>query len=100
MPTVLLAEDNPQVLELVSRILGDSGYDVIAARDGREAWATAPSRELRVGQHRLEGRDPPEPPNLRREPHGGTVVHGRVLQKTASRGHRLGGVPSRCIGGG
>jgi CheY-like chemotaxis protein len=38
MPTVLVADDDPQVRELVSRILGDAGYDVIAARDGREAW--------------------------------------------------------------
>ena len=39
MPTLLVAEDDPQVLELVTRILGEGGYDVIAARDGREAWA-------------------------------------------------------------
>jgi len=38
MPTVLVAEDDPEVLDLVTRILGQAGYDVIAARDGREAW--------------------------------------------------------------
>jgi two-component system, cell cycle response regulator CpdR len=39
MPTVLVAEDDPQVLELVARILRRAGYEAITARDGREAWA-------------------------------------------------------------
>jgi CheY-like chemotaxis protein len=39
MPTVLVAEDDPEVLQLVTRILAESGYDVIPAKDGREAWS-------------------------------------------------------------
>jgi two-component system NtrC family sensor kinase len=35
--TVLLAEDNEDVRGLASRVLGDAGYRVLAARDGAEA---------------------------------------------------------------
>ncbi len=38
MPTVLVVEDDPGVLELVARILRRGGYDAVTARDGREAW--------------------------------------------------------------
>jgi two-component system, cell cycle sensor histidine kinase and response regulator CckA len=38
VPTVLVAEDDPQVLELVTRVLREGGYDTIVARDGQEAW--------------------------------------------------------------
>ena len=37
-PTVLVAEDDPLVLEVVTRLVREGGYDTIPARDGREAW--------------------------------------------------------------
>jgi DNA-binding response OmpR family regulator len=36
--TVLVAEEDPSVLELVTRVLVEGGYDVIRSRDGRAAW--------------------------------------------------------------
>ena len=36
---VLVAEDDREMLELVEQVLRDEGYEVIAARDGREALA-------------------------------------------------------------
>jgi CheY-like chemotaxis protein len=38
MRTVLVAEDDPQVLEVVTRIVRIGGYHALPARDGREAW--------------------------------------------------------------
>ena len=38
MPTVLVVEDDPLVLEVVTRLVREGGYDTIPARDGREAW--------------------------------------------------------------
>ena len=38
MPTVLVVEDDPLVLEVVARLVREGGYDTIPARDGREAW--------------------------------------------------------------
>ena len=35
---VLVAEDDPQVLDVVIRVLRKAGYHAIPARDGREAW--------------------------------------------------------------
>jgi DNA-binding response OmpR family regulator len=35
---VLVADDEPQVLEIVSRKLQEAGYDVVVAADGVEAW--------------------------------------------------------------
>jgi EAL domain-containing protein (putative c-di-GMP-specific phosphodiesterase class I)/CheY-like chemotaxis protein len=36
-PRVLVAEDDPGLLEVVSSLLSDSGYDVVSAASGREA---------------------------------------------------------------
>ena len=38
MPTVLVVEDDSLVLEVVTRMVREDGYDAIPARDGREAW--------------------------------------------------------------
>jgi CheY-like chemotaxis protein len=38
MPTVLVVEDDPLVLEVMTRLVREGGYDTIPARDGREAW--------------------------------------------------------------
>jgi CheY-like chemotaxis protein len=38
VPTVLVVEDDPQVLDVVTRIVRKGGYHAIPARDGREAW--------------------------------------------------------------
>jgi DNA-binding response OmpR family regulator len=35
---VLVVEDDPEVLELVTRILRKGGYHTATARDGRDAW--------------------------------------------------------------
>jgi CheY-like chemotaxis protein len=39
MPTVLVVEDDPLVLEVVTRVVRKAGYHAIPARDGREAWS-------------------------------------------------------------
>lgn len=39
MPTVLLVEDEGPVRQVVARMLRQSGYDVVQAGDGRDAWA-------------------------------------------------------------
>ena len=39
--TILVADDDPQILALISRQLGRSGYRVIEASDGAEALASA-----------------------------------------------------------
>src|SRR3954451_18001856 len=38
VPTVLVVEDEPQVLEVVTRIVRKGGYQAIPARNGLEAW--------------------------------------------------------------
>src|SRR3954454_15741807 len=38
MPTVLVVEDDRQVLEVITRIVRKGGYQAIPARDGLEAW--------------------------------------------------------------
>jgi DNA-binding response OmpR family regulator len=40
-PVVLAADDDPDVLELVTFRLERSGYTVLQAHDGEEAWALA-----------------------------------------------------------
>lgn len=37
MNTILVVDDTPSELELISRYLRDNGYTVIAAKDGKEA---------------------------------------------------------------
>src|SRR5207237_6282263 len=46
--TILVAEDEPMLRELVAEVLGEAGYRVIAAGDGQEAV------ELFAAQHQME----------------------------------------------
>jgi DNA-binding response OmpR family regulator len=59
-PVVLAADDDEDILELVAFRLGRSGYTVLEARDGEEAWQIAQERELDlavldVGMPKLDG---------------------------------------------
>jgi CheY-like chemotaxis protein len=38
VPTVLVVDDEIEVLNLLSRILREAGYEVVQARNGEEAW--------------------------------------------------------------
>jgi signal transduction histidine kinase len=44
MSLVLVADDEPAVLEVLSQVVEDLGHDVIQARDGEEAWNLARAR--------------------------------------------------------
>ena len=46
--TVLIAEDEENVLELASRILRDSGYNVISAKNGEEAYWLAENYDKQI----------------------------------------------------
>jgi len=35
---ILMADDEPEVLELMAKKIAQNGYDVIEAHDGQEAW--------------------------------------------------------------
>jgi DNA-binding response OmpR family regulator len=45
LPVVLIAEDDPDVLELVSLTLERDGYEVVQARNGEEALRLAAERQ-------------------------------------------------------
>jgi DNA-binding response OmpR family regulator len=45
IPTVLVADDDEDILELVSFRLERAGYEVVTARDGATALATAQDRQ-------------------------------------------------------
>jgi CheY-like chemotaxis protein len=70
---ILVADDEPQVLEITSRKLRENGYDVVVAADGIEAWARIQSESpdiilLDVNMPRRDGftlladlrKDPPQ----------------------------------------
>lgn len=62
MSLVLVADDEPAVLEVLTQVVEDLGHDVIQARDGEEAWNLARARRpnLVVTDHmmpRLSGLD-------------------------------------------
>ncbi|WNG18210.1 ATP-binding protein [Cystobacter fuscus] len=62
MSLVLVVDDEPAVLEVLSQVVEDLGHDVIQARDGEEAWSLARARrpQLVVTDHmmpRLSGLD-------------------------------------------
>lgn len=46
--SVLVADDEPCILETTRYILESEGYDVLTARDGEEAYALAARRRPRV----------------------------------------------------
>jgi DNA-binding response OmpR family regulator len=59
-PVILAADDDADILELVSFRLGRSGYDVLEAHDGEEAWAIAQEHRLDlavldVGMPKVDG---------------------------------------------
>ncbi|MCS6781995.1 MAG: response regulator [Gloeomargarita sp. SKYBB_i_bin120] len=39
-PTILVAEDSVYTRRIISSVLGQAGYDILACRDGQEAWET------------------------------------------------------------
>ena len=46
---VLVAEDEPQLLRLMERLLAQSGYEVLSARDGDAALASVAAHGARIG---------------------------------------------------
>jgi two-component system, sensor histidine kinase and response regulator len=48
MSLVLVADDEPAVLEVLSQVVEDLGHDVVRARDGEEALALARSRRPKL----------------------------------------------------
>ena len=44
-PTILVVEDNPELVALLQRVLSEHGYSVRAARDGEAGLASALSDE-------------------------------------------------------
>jgi DNA-binding response OmpR family regulator len=59
-PLVLVADDDPDILTLIALRLERSGFDVVVARDGEQALATALEREpdialLDVTMPKLDG---------------------------------------------
>jgi DNA-binding response OmpR family regulator len=60
--TILVVEDNPSLVELLRRLLGEQGYDVVSARDGEAGLARVQEKEpdlviLDVGLPRRNGFD-------------------------------------------
>lgn len=46
--TVLVVDDDPDVREIVGVVLGAAGYDVVTAKDGREALALVDAGMLAI----------------------------------------------------
>ena|SRR5919198_1206120 len=83
-PTVLVADDEPDLLALVEYALKDAGYDVLTARDGEEALQLALDHTpdvavLDVRMPKLTGLDV-----TTRLRHLGDVGRTRVLLLTAA----------------
>ena len=62
MTTILVADDEPILLRVLVEALTDEGYEVIAARDGREAMELATARTpdlllMDIMMPRLDGRE-------------------------------------------
>src|SRR6266699_7167063 len=58
--TILIADDDEAILDLVRRGLSDGGYEILLARDGAAALATARERKptlalLDIGMPELDG---------------------------------------------
>jgi CheY-like chemotaxis protein len=43
-PTVLIVDDEPAIVDLLSQLLEDEGYRVVSAGDGLAAWETVRKR--------------------------------------------------------
>jgi CheY-like chemotaxis protein len=74
---VLVAEDEPQVLRLVERLLAQAGYEVLSARDGDEALASVAAHGARIGVALLDA----------------TIVPrgaGEILEALAKQGRGIG----------
>ena len=72
-PTILVAEDDPGVLQLTRQLLEKDGYRVLAARDGKEALAVFASHRDRVALAVLDVVMPG---------HGGRAVHDVIRRET------------------
>lgn len=87
MSRVLVADDEPAVLEILSQVVEDLGHDVVRARDGKEALALIRSRppDLVITDHmmpRLSGLDLIR--ELRSDP---VLKHLRVILLSAALPH-------------
>ncbi|WNG46562.1 hybrid sensor histidine kinase/response regulator [Archangium minus] len=77
MSLVLVADDEPAVLEVLSQVVEDLGHDVIQARDGEEAWNLARARR----------------PNLVVTDHMMPRLSGLELCRKLRKDELLGGIP-------
>lgn len=97
-PLVLVADDDDDILELVSYILSGAGYDVVVAHDGAEALELARRARpnlavLDVSMPNLDGLEVTR--RLRADAELGSLpvilLTARVADEDAERGHAAGG---------
>jgi len=64
-PTILIVDDEADVLDAIHAILTGQGYHVMKAHDGREAWTILEQTpiDLLITDVRMIGRSPPSPQN-------------------------------------
>jgi len=55
----IIADDEPEILELLQEVLAGQGYEMMTATEGAEALAVVPQRFQRVERER-EGRHGPD----------------------------------------
>ena len=75
--TVLVVDDEPTLLQLMSRILRRVGYEVLTAADGDEALAVFDKSEQPVGAVLLD---------LRVRPQGGLAILNALLSRSPGLG--------------
>jgi DNA-binding response OmpR family regulator len=102
-PIVLVADDDPMVRQLISRVLADSGYRVVVAQDGAEALELIPQCDpaaviLDVMMPKLDGLETTR--RLRAEPETAELpillVTAQALQQDLRRGLELGADDYLC----